>query len=152
MKKIIETLKKFEKYIQIGVSAFSLIALFLFEFVNCNYGYGVEGTFTGFTMAMNTYIGYLLILLPVVLILSHFVPKYAAKKPLLSVATPALCIVSWLLTVIFAKTFNSQLSDSTLASGAYITLICYIVLGVYGVLIYKDVLLELFTGNSKKQQ
>ncbi len=142
-----EILKKYEKYIQIVLCGLALIALFFFPFVNCDYGYSVENTFTGFTMAMNTYIGYLLILLPVVLILSHFVPKYEKKRPLLSVAVPVLCIVSWLLTVLFAKTFNSQLSDSTLTTGAYLTLVCYIVLAVYGVLMYKNVIIELLTGN-----
>lgn len=138
-----ELLKKYGMYIQIGLSAFSLLSLFIFPFVNLNYGYSVENNFNGFTMAMNTYIGYLLIVLPLVLIASYFVPKYAAKQPLLSVAIPVVCVVSWLLTVVFAKTFNSQLSDSSLASGAYITLICYILLAVYGFIVHKDAVSEI---------
>ena len=138
-----ETLKKYGMYIQIGVCVISLISLFIFPFVNLDYGYSVENNFNGFTMAMNTYIGYLLILLPIVLIASYFVPKYAVKQPLLSVAIPVVCIFAWILTVIFAKTFNSQLSDSTLASGAYITLICYIILAVYGFIVHKDAVTEI---------
>lgn len=138
-----ELLKKYGMYIQISLSAFSLISLFIFPFVNLNYGYSVENNFNGFTMAMNTYIGYLLVLLPLVLIASYFVPKYAAKKPLLSVAIPVICIFAWILTVVFAKTFNSQLSDSSLASGAYITLICYIFLAIYGFIAHNEALAEI---------
>lgn len=138
-----EIIKKYGMYIQIGLSAFSLISLFIFPFVNLDYGYSIESNFNGFTMAMNTYIGYLLILLPLALIATYFVPKYAAKKPLFSIAIPFVCIVVWLLTVLFAKTFNSQLSDATLSTGAYIALVCYIILAIYGVIAHKEVVTEL---------
>lgn len=147
-----ELLKKYEKYIQSGLCVFSVIVLLFFPFVDLDYGYGVESNFTGFTMAMNTYIGYLLFLLPIVLVLAHFVPKYQTKKPLLSIAVPVLCIVAWLLTVLFSKTFNAQLSDSTLASGAWLSLISYVLLGVYGVLMYKEVIMELLGSINKNQK
>lgn len=130
-------MEQLKKYIQPVICAVSLIALFVFPFVNCDYGYSIESNFNGFTMAMQTYIGYLLVLLPFVLLLASFSPKYAAKKPLLSLAVPPLCIISWLLTVLFAKTFVANLADSTLASGAYITLICHIILTAYGCLTYR---------------
>ena len=141
-----ETIKK---WVQPAICVISLIALFVFPFVDCDYGYGVGNTFTGFTMAMNTYIGYLLILLPVVLILSNFLPQYASKKTLLSIATPVLCIVCWILSVFFAKTFVSGLADSTLAIGAYITLICYIALLVYAILVYRKEIMELIESLKK---
>ena len=138
-----EIIKKYGMYIQIGLSAFSLIALFIFPFVNLDYGYSVESNFNGFTMAMNTYIGYLLVLLPLVLIAAYFVPKYVAKKPFLSVVIPVACIVAWLLTVVFAKTFNSEFSDATLSAGAYATLISYILLAIYGFIAHNEVVGEL---------
>ncbi len=138
-----------KKHIQTVICVISLISLFIFPFVNCDYGYNVENTFTGFTMAMNTYIGYLLIVLPLALIVSNHLPQYAHKKTLLSIATPILCIVSWLLTVVFAKTFVKSLADSTLAIGAYITLICYIILTVYAIAVYKKEIKELIDSIKK---
>lgn len=150
---IMEILKKYEKQIHTILCVFSIIVLLFFPFVELDYGYDIESTYTGFTMAMNTYIGYFLFLLPVALVLAHYVPKYAAKKPLFSVVVPILCIAAWLLTVLFSKTFNSQFSDATLASGAWLSLISYILLGVYGVVMYKDVIVELINyikNNSQK--
>lgn len=146
-----ELIVKYGKYIQIGISALSLLSLFVFPFVKLDYGYSVKGSFNGFTMAMNTYIGYLLVLLPIVLIASYFVPKYEAKRPLLSVVIPLICIGAWILTVIFAKTFSSQLSESKLAIGAYITLISYVVLAVFGFVAHKAVVDELLSNIKDKK-
>ena len=141
-----------KKFIQPIIAAVSLVSLFVFPFVSNDFGYGVENSFNGFTVAMNTYIGYLMILLPLVLVIAPFTPKYQAKLPILSLATPVLCIVSWLLCVIFAKTFVASLADSTLAIGAYITLICYIVLAVYGFITYRSTLSQLINELKGKQK
>lgn len=94
-------------------------------------------------MAMNTYIGYLLVLLPAVLAIAPFHPQYAVKVPLFSLVIPPLCIVSWLLTVLFAKTFVAGLADSTLAFGAWFALGCYGVLTAYGCLKYRKELAQI---------
>lgn len=129
---------KIKNYLQPIIAAVSLVALFFLPFVDCSYGYGISNNFSGFIMAMNTYIGYLLVLLPAVLIAMPFVPKWAAKKELLSVAIPLLCVIAWLLTVLFAKTFVSSIASSSLDSGAFITLICYVALLAYGVVTNLD--------------
>lgn len=126
-------MEKMKKYIQPGISAIALLSLFVFDFVKL----GSHSTLSGFTVAMNTYIGYLLIVLPFILLVAPYVPKYQKKLPKLSIVIPALCVVSWLLCVLFAKTFVSNLVNSTLAFGAWITLICYISMGVYGFLTYR---------------
>ncbi len=141
-----------KKYIQTFLAALSLICLFFYPFVNNDYGFGIENSFSGFTVAMNTYIGYFMIILPLVLIIAPFTPKYQAKLPILSLAIPVLCIVSWLLCVLFAKTFVASLADSSLASGAYITLICYVVLAVYGVITYRSTLTQLINELKEKRK
>lgn len=141
-----------KKFIQPTLSAISLISLFIFPFVSNNFGYGVKNSFNGFTVAMNTYIGYLMIILPLVLAIASFTPKYQEKLPILSLATPVLCIISWLLCVLFAKTFVDNLADSTLAIGAYITLICYIALMAYGFITYRATLTQLITQYKEKRK
>lgn len=128
-----------KKYIQPLLAGVALISLFIFPF--CSGGYGFR--LNGFVVAMNTYIGYLLIVLPAVLLVAPFSPKYQAKLPRLSLIIPVLCIVSWLLCVIFAKTIVSDLTNTSLAIGAYITLICYIALAVYGFITYRSVVEQL---------
>lgn len=141
-----------KKFIQPIISAVSIISLFIFPFVTTDvYGYDT-GSLNGFTVAMNTYIGYLMIILPLVLVIAPFTPKYQAKLPILSLATPVLCIVSWLLCVLFAKTFVANLADSTLAIGAYVTLICYIALGVYGFITYRSTLKQLMDELKEKRK
>lgn len=141
-----------KKFIQPIIAGVSLISLFIFPFVNNDYGYNVGNSFNGFTVAMNTYIGYLMILLPLVLVVAPFIPKYQAKLPLLSLATPVICIVSWLLCVLFAKTFVANLANSTLAIGAYLSLICYIALAIYGFTTYRSVLSQLVSEFKRKQK
>ena len=140
-----------KKYIQPIIAAISLVAMFVFPFVNVSAGY-YNGSLNGFTVAMNTYIGYLMLLFPLVLVLAPFVPKYGEKLPLLTVVTPVLCIVSWILCMVFAKNFVANLADAELAIGAYITLICYIALGVYAVFAYKKELSELLRGLKEKNK
>lgn len=140
-----------KKFVQPVIAAISLIALFVFPFVNVSAGY-YDGSLNGFTVAMNTYIGYLMVILPFVLVAAPFVPKYQAKLPILSLVTPVLCIVSWILCMIFAKNFVANLADSTLAIGAYIILVCYIALGVYGFFAYRAELTELIKGLKDKSK
>ena len=61
-------MEKIKNHLQPIIAAVSLVALFFLPFVDCSYGYGISNNFSGFIMAMNTYIGYLVVLLPVVLI------------------------------------------------------------------------------------
>lgn len=142
-----------KKYIQPIISAISIISLFIFDFFTNDVAGYYAGSLNGFTVAMNTYIGYLLILLPLILVAAPFAPKYQAKLPILSLATPVLCIVSWILCVIFAKTFTNgiDLANSTLAAGAWITLICYIALGIYAVIVYRAELKELINSLKSKE-
>ena len=132
-----------KKYIQTIICGVSLVVLFFCPFVNCDYGYYVETEFTGFTMAMNTYVGYLMVVLPAAMAIAPFHPKYKEKVPLFSLVIPPLCIVAWLLTMLFAKTFVSGLAESTLAFGAWLTLGCYIALTVYGCLNYRKELAQI---------
>lgn len=138
-----------KKYIQPLLAGVALVSLFIFPF--CTGGYGFR--LNGFTVAMNTYIGYLLIALPAVLLVAPMSPKYQAKLPRLSLIIPVLCIVSWLLCVLFAKTIVSDLTDTSLAIGAYITLVCYIALAVYGFITYRSAFDQLkndLTGKKKE--
>ena len=130
-------MKQIKKYIQPVVCVLSLVFLFMFEFIDGDFGYGVGLAFKGITMANCTYFGYLLIILPILLILSSFMPKYEAKKGKWSVVIPAICIISWIVTVLFAK-FIMSASESSLSSGAWLTLICYVALLVYGLIFHKD--------------
>ena len=141
-----------KKFIQPIIAAVSLVSLFIFPFVTNDVSGYYAGSLNGFTVAMNTYIGYLMIILPLVLVIAPFNPKYQAKLPILSLATPVLCIVSWLLCVLFAKTFVANLANSTLTTGAYITLICYIVLAVYGVVVYRSTLTQLINELKSKRK
>ena len=138
-----------KKYVQPLLAGVALVSLFIFPF--CTGGYGFR--LNGFTVAMNTYIGYFLIALPAALLAAPFSPKYQAKLPRLSLIIPVLCIVSWLLCVLFAKTIVSDLTNTSLAIGAYITLICYIALAVYGFITYRSAFDQLkndLTGKNKK--
>ena len=140
---------KIKTYFQPILCVASLISIFAFPFVDNDYGYGVSNSFSGFTMASQTYIGYLLFLLPAILFLVSFLPQYSEKKPKLSLLIPAICIVSWLVTVVYTKLFLSSISDSTLAIGAYSSLICYIVLEIYAVLTYRSTLDEILNSLKK---
>lgn len=126
-----------KKWIQPGIAAVSLLCL-LFPFVTVGVEDYYSDSLNGITVAFNTYIGILMIALPLALAAAPFSAKYQAKLPLLSVATPVVCVVAWLLCVLFAKTFVMDSADySNLAFGAYATLICYLALGVYGFVTYK---------------
>jgi len=75
--------------------------------------------------------------LPVLLILASFSPKYSAKKSKWSVVIPAILIVSWIGTVLYAKFFLSGVDDSALGSGAYLSIICYVALMAYGFIFHR---------------
>ncbi|MBR5507271.1 MAG: hypothetical protein IKV88_04420 [Clostridia bacterium] len=130
-------MEKIKKFIQPVICVLSLVFLFVCPFITGDFGYGVEASFSGFIMASNTYIGFLLIVLPVLLILASFSPKYSSKKSKWSVVIPAILIVSWLATVLYAKFFLSGVADSAIGSGAYLSLICYVALLVYGFIFHR---------------
>ncbi|MBR5157296.1 MAG: hypothetical protein IKW59_05975 [Clostridia bacterium] len=136
-------MQKLKTYFQPIMCVILLIILLALPFVDNDYGYGVSNSFTGFTMAAQTYIGYLLFLLPILLLSISFSPKYETAKPKLSLLIPALCIISWLITVIYAKLFIASVADSSLSVGAYSSLICCIILEVYAVLTYRSTAKEL---------
>lgn len=103
-------------------------------------------SFGGFTAAMSTIFGYLLIIGPVALIAMNYVKQLEEKKGLLAIAVPVLCIVAWILVVMGADSIAaagsaaaagaSVKTEVSLSFGAYLALISYIATGIAGALTF----------------
>ena len=141
---------KVKKYIQPALCAVAFIALLVFPYVNNDWGYGIEDTYTGFLIASSTYIGYLQVVLPALLLIVSILPKYEKKRPILSLLIPPVCIIAWCITTFVALNWIDDLADSTLAGGAFVALVCFIALTIYGCIIYRNELKMLIEGLKRK--
>ena len=103
-------------------------------------------SFGGFTAALNTIFGYLLIIGPVALIAMNYVKQLEEKKGLLAIAVPVICIVAWIFVIINADGIAA--AGSAAAAGgsvetevsfsiwAYLALASYIATGIAGALTF----------------
>ena len=131
-------MEKLRIYIKPILCVIALIAMFMpFAEYTASTSFSESSvSFSGITVAFTGYVSLLLIVLPVLSLITTFLPQYSGKKEKVSLLLPIICIVCWFIAFLQIDSITVKVSgggietDTTLATGAYIMLICYIALGV----------------------
>ena len=146
-----ELIKKYKNYIIIALCALALISLFLpMATITAENEYADSSqSVTGFTIAFSRYYPILLILGPIALAISEYLPQLKPYKKRLTLAVPVVCIIITVISLLTASSvasaFDSEYADvsSSIGIGAILGIIAHLGIGILGFLDHKEEIMEL---------